>query len=136
MNIAISASILLLSVYALEVFIVPHSHNDVGWLKTVDQYYESKTRDILNNLYDILQSDPVMKFCWAESAYLSMWLTEYPEKKQGIKKLINEGRLEIIGGGWTQNDEAMPDFELVVRQMEDGYNFLRKELNITKIKTG
>ena len=53
-----------------------------------------------------------------------------------MKKLIDEHRLEIIGGGWTQNDEAMPDFELVIRQMEDGYNFLRKELNITKIKTG
>ena len=77
-----------------------------------------------------------MRFCWAESAYLSMWLKEYPEKKIGLKKLIDEHRLEIIGGGWTQNDEAMPDFELVIRQMEDGYNFLRKELNITKIKTG
>ena len=129
-------SLVLLGVLSIQVFLVPHSHDDVGWLKTVDQYYLTETRNVLNNMYEILNSDPEIKFNWAESAYLNMWITEYPEKKQRFKELIAEGRVEIIGGGWTQNDEANPDFELVVRQMEDGYNFLRKELNVTKIKSG
>ena len=96
---------------------MPHSHNDVGWLKTMDDYYISDTDKILNNMYEILTSDPSIKFSWAESAYLSKWLKEYPEKKEGFKQLVHSGQVEIIGGGWTQN-------------------FLKKELNITRLKTG
>ena len=126
----------LIKVFSVQVFLVPHSHNDVGWLKTMDDYYISDTDKILNNMYEILTSDPSIKFSWAESAYLSKWLKEYPEKKEGFKQLVHSGQVEIIGGGWTQNDEALPDFELVVTQMVDGYNFLKKELNITRLKTG
>ena len=129
-------SLFTLSVFSLNVFLVPHSHNDVGWLKTMDGYYLTETHDILNNVYDLLNSDPQFKFSWAESAYLSMWLAEYPEKKEGFKQLVQSERIEIIGGGWTQNDEALPDFELVIRQMEDGYNFLKRELDIARIRTG
>ena len=126
----------LLVAMSVNVFLVPHSHNDLGWKETVDGYYVSLTHDILNNVYDLLHSNSELKFSWAESGYLSMWLAEYPEKKEGFKQLVQSGRIEIIGGGWTQNDEALPDFELVIRQMEDGYNYLRKELNITRIRAG
>ena len=121
---------------SVNVFLVPHSHNDVGWLQTVDGYYNSSTHNILNNIYGLLNSDSELRFSWAESAYLNMWLLEYPEKKEGFKQLVQSGRIEIIGGGWTQNDEALPDFELVIRQMEDGYNFLKKELDIPRIRAG
>ena len=103
--------IAILLIPALEaknkVFVVPHSHNDVGWLVTIDECYIRYCKHILNNVFDLLNSRPTLKFCWSEMVFLSMWLEEYPEKKTILADLIQQNRFEIIGGGWVQNDEAL-----------------------------
>ena len=58
----------------LQVHLVPHSHDDVGWLKTVDQYYVGSNTTIqgacvmntLDSVVDALARDPARKFVVVE----------------------------------------------------------------------
>ncbi len=42
----------------VEVFIVPHSHDDVGWILTVDEYYFQQVQFILDSCIQQLLDNP------------------------------------------------------------------------------
>ncbi|XP_036321214.1 lysosomal alpha-mannosidase isoform X2 [Rhagoletis pomonella] len=113
----------------LNVHLIPHTHDDVGWLKTVDQYYYgSKTliqkagvQYILDSVVQELLKDPEKRFIYVESAFFFKWWREQDaELQEQVKKLVNEGRLEFIGGAWSMNDEATAHYQSIVDQFTWG----------------
>lgn len=63
---------------------MPHSHNDPGWLKTVNEYFEEQTRNILNNMLGKLTALPNMTFVWAESVFLAKWWEELSDENKEV----------------------------------------------------
>ncbi|CAI5505015.1 unnamed protein product [Closterium sp. Naga37s-1] len=91
----------------LRVFVVPHSHNDPGWLLTVEQYYARSSQHILHTILHSLSQSPSRRFIWEEMSYLSRWwMDATEEERQGMRALVQSGQLEIVGGGWVMNDEV------------------------------
>lgn len=71
----------------LKVFVVPHSHNDPGWLATFDEYYWSSTRHILDGVLRNLKQHSDMKFVWAEISYFSRWFEAlYQSEKNDVRR--------------------------------------------------
>lgn len=68
--------------------IVPHSHDDVGWLKTVDEYFYGDRNDIqrtmveieLTSVIDSLIADPKKTFTEVEMKFFKMWWDEQTEE--------------------------------------------------------
>uniref|UniRef100_H2Z3Z1 Alpha-mannosidase n=1 Tax=Ciona savignyi TaxID=51511 RepID=H2Z3Z1_CIOSA len=117
----------------LNVHIVPHTHDDVGWLKTVDQYYYGANSSIawagvqyiLDTVVQQLSVDPTRRFIYVEVAFFSRWWREQnTEVQQEVKRLVQEGRLEFILGGWSMNDEAATHYNAIIDQMTLGLRFL------------
>lgn len=118
----------------LKVFVVPHSHNDPGWIKTFEDYYTTQTKHILDNMLVKLPEDPRRKFIWAEISYFSMWWNELKEDdRDQVKRLIRNNQLEIVTGGWVMNDEANSHWQSTVTQLTDGHQWLKQNLNYTPI---
>lgn len=72
--------------HKLKVFVVPHSHNDPGWIKTFDEYYEQLTKSILTNMLNQLNENPSMTFIWAEISYFSVWYEKLSANDRTIVK--------------------------------------------------
>lgn len=122
-----------LSSSKINVHLVPHSHDDVGWLKTVDQYYygtqkkysQFSVQHILDSIMPQLIMDESKRFVYVEMSFFSKWWNEQTEQMKSIvKRLVNEGRLEFINGGWCMNDEATVNYQSTIEQMTLGLKFL------------
>ncbi|MQL78200.1 hypothetical protein Taro_010645 [Colocasia esculenta] len=115
----------------LKVFVVPHSHNDPGWKLTVEEYYERQSRHILDTIVDSLSKDTRRRFIWEEMSYLERWWREaHSSKKENFIKLVKNGQLEIVGGGWVMNDEANSHYFAIIEQVMEGNMWLNDTIGV------
>ncbi|XP_033166690.1 alpha-mannosidase 2 isoform X1 [Drosophila mauritiana] len=116
----------------LKIIVVPHSHNDPGWLKTFTNYFQSDSRQILNLLVTKMQEYTDMTFIWSEISFLQLWWDQaHPTKQRALKRLIDAGRIEITTGGWVMTDEANVHIYPMLDQLIEGHQWLKNNLNVT-----
>jgi len=82
------------------VHVVPHSHDDVGWLKTVDEYFYGNEEQIqftnvnveLTSVVNALLDNPERKFSEVEMKFFSMWWAEQTDHmKDAVRGLVKSG---------------------------------------------
>ncbi|WAR20911.1 MA2A2-like protein [Mya arenaria] len=116
---------------ALDVIVIPHSHNDPGWKKTYQQYYEDQTSQILSLIVEKLYEYPDMTFIWVESCFLDTWWeNQTVDTQQKFRALVKSGRLEITSGMWVAPDEASPHYFALLDQMIEGHYWVKKNLGV------
>ncbi|CAG7824959.1 unnamed protein product [Allacma fusca] len=116
---------------SLKVFVIPHSHNDPGWLKTFEGYFHSHTKNILDNAVDKLTEHRNMTFLWSEISFLSKWWNgAHPTRRQMFRKLVAERRLEIVTGGWVMTDEATVNLYSMIDQLVEGHQWVNIHLGV------
>ncbi|XP_064609244.1 lysosomal alpha-mannosidase-like [Liolophura sinensis] len=111
----------------INVHVVPHTHDDVGWIMTVDQYYYQRVQYILDTVIPQIQMDPTRRFIYVEIAFFKRWWDEQDDTiRHIVKGLVNQGRLEFILGAWSMNDEASTHYNAIIDQHTLGFRFLRE----------
>ncbi|XP_048337779.1 alpha-mannosidase 2x isoform X2 [Sphaerodactylus townsendi] len=115
----------------LQVFVVPHSHNDPGWIKTFDKYYYDQTQHILNSMVVKLQEDSRRRFIWSEISFFSKWWDNISaQKRAAVRRLVGNGQLEMATGGWVMPDEANSHYFAMIDQLIEGHQWLEKNVGV------
>ncbi|KAM1181759.1 hypothetical protein ACFX13_000328 [Malus domestica] len=82
----------------INVHLVPHSHDDVGWLKTVDQYFVGANNSIrgaciqhvIDSVILALLKEKNRKFIYVEIAFFQRWGRQQSSAlKAKVKELVS-----------------------------------------------
>eukprot|EP00045_Choanoeca_perplexa_P017606 m.259200 g.259200 ORF g.259200 m.259200 type:complete len:1088 (-) comp17585_c0_seq4:4855-8118(-) len=116
----------------INIHIVPHTHDDTGWLITVDQYFYQRVNYIISTVMIHLEENPDRKFMYVETGFFERWWIEQDDAVQArFKVLVDNGQLEFVNGGWCMHDEAAPTYVEMVENTGRGHLFLKKNFGIT-----
>ncbi len=107
-----------------------NSHIDAAWL-----WPRTETVDVVRRTFStaLQLMDEYPNYTYTQSAaQYNEWMAEkYPEMNAEIKKRIQEGRWELVGGMWVEPDLNMPSGESQVRQLLIGQREFQQLYGVT-----
>lgn len=121
------------------IHVLPHSHDDVGWLKTFTEYFDGQNKDTqntnvhieLSTIVDSLLANPERKFTEVEIQFFSLWWDlQTKEKHDQVRELVKRGQLEFVNSGWSMHDEACPTYTDMINNMMRGQQWVLENIGV------
>lgn len=110
------------------IFVVPHTHYDVAWAFSKEEYLQIN-EIILKEALKLMENSN-FKFC-LEQAYLLMEIEKRdPNLWQKLKEKIQEGKIEIVDGQYLMPDTMLPSGEILVREILFGKRYFKDKFGI------
>ncbi|XP_059538930.1 epididymis-specific alpha-mannosidase [Myotis daubentonii] len=116
----------------IRVFVVPHSHMDVGWLYTVQENMQIYAASVYTSVVRELTLKEHRRFIAVEQEYFRLWWDRFASRTQKlqVRELLAHGRLEFVSGGQVMHDEAVTHFDDQILQLTEGHGFLYETFGI------
>jgi alpha-mannosidase len=111
-----------------------NSHIDAAWLWPWTETVDTVKRTFGTAL-QLMYEYPQYTFTQSAAVYNEWLAQKYPDMNDEIKRRINEGRWEIVGGMWLEPDLNMPDGESLVRQLLVGKRWYKQAYGVD-VKVG
>jgi len=106
-----------------------NSHIDAAWL-----WPWTETVDVVKRTFgtalQLMYEYPQYTYTQSAAAYNEWMAQKYPDMNAEIKRRIQEGRWEVVGGMWVEPDLNMPDGESLVRQLLVGKRWYKQAYGV------
>lgn len=102
-----------------------NSHIDAAWLWPWEETVDTVKRTF-GTAIQLMSEYPTYTYSQSAAVYSQWMADEYPQLNDEIRKRVDEGRWELVGGMWLEPDLNMPDGESQVRQILVGQRTFQK----------
>jgi len=103
------------------------SHVDPDWLMTADQYQRLLTDRTFDKALKQLEKDPRYVYSVECTFFFKRYFDSHPDKREALRKFVNDGRIKFTGTGITSPDSLIPEGENLVRDYVAGYYWLKSQ---------
>ena len=122
------------------MFMISHFHYDPVWWNTQGGYTSLWTEDppgkarqtngfeLVHAHLEMARREPEYKFVLAEVDYLKPYWDTHPDDRADLRRLIAEGRVEIMGGTYNEPNTNLTSPETTIRNLVHGIGFQRDVL--------
>lgn len=119
------------------MFMVSHFHYDPVWWNTQGAYTSEWTEDppgrarqtngfeLVHAHLEMARRDPEYKFVLAEVDYLKPYWDTRPEDRADLRRFIDQGRVEVMGGTYNEPNTNLTSPETTIRNLVHGMGFQR-----------
>ncbi|TQF01614.1 glycoside hydrolase [Kitasatospora acidiphila] len=123
------------------MFLVSHFHYDPVWWNTQAAYTspwellsgDATTRPLWErNGFALVDAhlalalrDPDYRFVLAEVDYLKPYFDQHPERRADLRRLLAEGRVELVGGTYNEPNTNLTGSETTIRNLIHGIGYQR-----------
>jgi len=109
---------------------VGNSHIDLAWLWPWTESVEV-VRNTFTTVLHLMDEFPEFRFTHG-AAQTYAWMEEkYPRLFEQIRRRVQEGRWEVIGGSWVESDMNLPHGESLVRQLLYGTRYFQEKFGVS-----
>jgi alpha-mannosidase len=104
--------------------VVGHAHMDMNWLWTYSETMQM-CNDNLRQAVAFMEEFPDYTMVQSQAAVYNFVEKVDPPLFELIRKYVKEGRLEPVGGMWTEGDENLPSGEAISRSFLLGQRYFQ-----------
>jgi alpha-mannosidase len=111
------------------IYLVPHSHYDVAWALTKEDYLEIN-EGILQQAVELMKRYEEYKFCWEQIFPLKVLEGQNPKLWREIKEMIQNGKMEMVDGQYLMADTMLPSGEVLIREIFLGKRYCTEKFGV------
>ncbi|MER7751989.1 glycoside hydrolase family 38 C-terminal domain-containing protein [Kitasatospora sp. NPDC097643] len=138
---AVAAGVIEVAEPGWTMFLVSHFHYDPVWWNTQAAYtspwdllsadattrprWERNAFALVDAHLDLALRDPVYKFVLAEVDYLKPYFDQHPERRSSLRRLLDRGQVELVGGTYNEPSTNLTGPEATIRNLVHGIGYQR-----------